>query len=298
MIHVPRPAGSEPAVLSRRDRNGKTETDRAIEYYTSGREVTEQFPFKLYKHDDVKDALEGLFKGKCAYCESRFGHVSPEDIEHWRPKGAVVLADGSESKPGYYWLAATWSNLLPSCIHCNRRQRQEDARDPANEHSGKQNLFPVADEGRRWTRHDQADRNGEEPLLLHPCEDDPARFLAVDAEAVVNEVHPAGTRENERARASIDVFGLNRSILVEERMKDRRQVLHLLHSVRMAVNTLSSPTAADPEREEAREFLTESLEMLKAERGGASEYLLLKQPLIDAFTAVVGPRLLALGFGN
>ena len=99
------------AALSKPFADGKTETARAIEHYTVNWDGKTQYTFSRYKEDEVKDALEELFHGKCAYCESRFAHVAPEDIEHWRPKGGVALANGTIQKPGYYWLAATWSNL-------------------------------------------------------------------------------------------------------------------------------------------------------------------------------------------
>jgi uncharacterized protein (TIGR02646 family) len=297
MIFVNRARLPEPAALARVFRSdGKTETDRAIEHYTVAWDSTTPYNFKRYKEDEVKDALEQLFGGKCAYCESKFGHIAPEDIEHWRPKGAVVLADGTLRKPSYYWLAATWTNLLPSCIDCNRRRRQEDARDPTNEQSGKENLFPVADEAHRWTRHDQAGQNGEEPLIIDPCADDPAEFLLVDAEAVMNEKQPAGTRANQRARASIDVFGLNRSKLVQMRHEHRSRVIALLHDIRLGIDQLGL-LPAGPVHDATRHSLEDKVKALKAEHDFASEYLLMKAPMIDEFTATVGPRLQALGIG-
>src|SRR5882762_10197916 len=218
VIFVDRTAVPEPPSLKAKDEHGTTETDRAVTYYTVNWDG-KQYEFKRYKSDDVKEALEQLFHGKCAYCESSYGHISPDDIEHWRPKGGVVLADGTKRKRGYYWLAATWSNLLPSCIHCNRKSRQEDARDPANEQSGKQNLFPVLDEAQRWTEYNQQNQNGESALLLNPCVDHPEEFINVNDIAIICEKHPPPGLENHRAKASIDVFGLNRRLLVNERLE-------------------------------------------------------------------------------
>ncbi len=293
---IPVQRGAEPAILSKPLSGGKTETEKAIEHYTVGWDGKKQYPFARYKHDDVKAALETMFAGKCAYCESKFAHVSPEDIEHWRPKGAVTVAGGDERKPGYYWLAATWTNLLPSCIHCNRRQRQADARDPANEQSGKANRFPVADENHRWTRHDQANANGEEPLLLDPCQDDPSQFLTVDGEAVIHERRPADTRDNDRAKASIDVFGLNRRELVEERKKDRDEIVAVFHDVELYARLLPG-LPAGPDRDDTRSALQAKLARLKQERATSSPYLLMKLSMIDEFTARVGPKLQALGIG-
>ena len=80
------------------------------------------FKFAAYKADGVAEALNEMFRGKCAYCESRIRAVHPTDIEHYRPKAAVLMG-GKPEKPGYYWLAAHWENLLASCIFCNRPNR-------------------------------------------------------------------------------------------------------------------------------------------------------------------------------
>ena len=70
------------------------------------------------------------FFGKCAYCESLITNNQPGDVDHYRPKGRVMDANnkpvmittalGENPHPGYYWLAYQFSNLLPSCIDCNR----------------------------------------------------------------------------------------------------------------------------------------------------------------------------------
>jgi uncharacterized protein (TIGR02646 family) len=302
VIRVDRSRESAPAILGKLTQ-GKSETDRAIEHYTNGWDGKSTFPFSRYKEDEVKAALERLFHGKCAYCESRFAHVSPEDIEHWRPKGAVQLADGSEAKPGYYWLAASWSNLLPSCIDCNRRRRQIDVRDSSHLQSGKQGQFPVVDETKRWTRHDYL--NGEQPLLLDPTsqepEDEPGLYLEVvdkDGKAVVGEKPPPGTFANDRARATIEVFGLNRARLEEERREHRLRLQTYLQEARRAAGRLAKlPADAmwDEIRAETREILGEKLAQIKHERQPKSPYLLMKIPLIDSFMAEIGPVLRQLG---
>ena len=293
MIHIDRNQVATPVILSKIVRDGKTETELAIEHYTNW-DGTKQYSFSRYKHDDVKDALETLFDGKCAYCESNFHHVAPEDIEHWRPKGAVILEDGTERKPAYYWLAASWDNLLPSCIHCNRRQRQEDVRNSDNAQSGKKNFFPVVNEANRWTHHTQANRNGEEPLILDPCTDQPEQFLNINDDAVVNEKVPVGTLENRRARASIDVYGLNRKALVDERKKQRDLVVALIDTIRLY--SLQLPVLpAGPVRDATRDQLLKKLSELKKHQAKDSPYLLMKAPMIDEFIQGIGPELQNLG---
>lgn len=60
-----------------------------------------------YKHTQVKTALETMFSGKCAYCESHITHVDYGDIEHFRPKSKF---------PNHCF---DWNNLLLACGICN-----------------------------------------------------------------------------------------------------------------------------------------------------------------------------------
>ncbi|WP_018898930.1 HNH endonuclease [Rhizobium sp. 2MFCol3.1] len=60
-----------------------------------------------YRHDDIKAALLAETHRKCAYCESRFGHVYYGDIEHVTPKKL-----GIEHR-------FRWENLTIACRICN-----------------------------------------------------------------------------------------------------------------------------------------------------------------------------------
>lgn len=161
------------------------------------------FGYSVYKDEAGKLALAALFHGKCAYCESDYGSQAPVDIEHFRPKGGV---EDDPDHWGYWWLAADWDNLLPSCIDCNRRRYQvlpspdtpslaalRDAGRPQWQ-TGKENAFPVHPGTRAYGLWDEAhpvptarlteELGRERPFLLDPCRDDPAEHLAflVDAE--------------------------------------------------------------------------------------------------------------------
>ncbi len=181
--------------------------------------------FKQYKAAAVKETLSLLFAGKCAYCESFYSSTQPMDVEHYRPKGAVsVERDSDKDHPGYYWLAATWENLLPSCIDCNRQRTQEEVIDgdtTATKKLGKKDRFPVA--GTRAKRPDQ-DLGAEEPLLLDPSVDDPHKFLEYDLGLGIVLPRTKSGKKHDRAIASIEVYGLNRSGLVQ----DRRHVIRLI----------------------------------------------------------------------
>lgn len=61
----------------------------------------------IYKRDDIKIALNNIYKSKCAYCEMK---VEQSHIEHYRPKKV------------YYWLAFSWDNLIMACPTCNENK--------------------------------------------------------------------------------------------------------------------------------------------------------------------------------
>jgi uncharacterized protein (TIGR02646 family) len=211
-----RPVPACPAVLAGAVSKGGRETSAAIAYYGQRPQPTKSYDFKAYGDDAVRKALNEAFGFKCAYCESSYGATQPVDVEHYRPKAAVLAASGRMLKPGYYWLAATWDNLLPSCIDCNRARAQEiDAAAKAT--TGKANRFPLADERRRIRRPGSVDR--EDPLLLHPYYDEPEAHLEFGLEGVVRATADldAPTGESRKGRATRDVLGLNRTRLVHAR---------------------------------------------------------------------------------
>lgn len=91
-----------------------------------------------YRHEDIKNALDAAFHGKCAYCESFIRHVDYGHIEHYRPKSK------------YPAKTFDWSNLVLACGVCNGSGHKGDA-------------FPLkADDG----------------PLINPCAEEPARHLS------------------------------------------------------------------------------------------------------------------------
>lgn len=116
---------------------------------------------------DVRAELETFHHGKCAYCEVKLRPVTTGHVEHFRPKGVVVdETTGALVRPGYYWLAYSWDNLLLFCPRCNS---------PAC----KGNRFPLRSE---------ADRAGpaakstlrERPLLVEARHRSPAKRAEAD----------------------------------------------------------------------------------------------------------------------
>ena len=83
---------------------------------------TKKFEIKssIYGHVTVKDQLIFDQHEKCCFCEADFTANGYGDVEHFRPKsGYQTVVKGPLIKPGYYWLAYDWSNLLFSCQVCN-----------------------------------------------------------------------------------------------------------------------------------------------------------------------------------
>ena len=249
MRYVPRGSKPPPSALTRRTKN-KSELDRAREHLRAPLAPgakRKPFPFKVYKADAVKARLEELFHGKCAYCESFYGSLAPVDVEHYRPKGRI---EGEPKHPGYWWVAAIWSNLLPSCLDCNRRRKQRTPTLAANltvlyltMQTGKKDAFPI--EGPR-AAGEGVNLPAEKPLLLDPTNDNPDDYLAFwlrdgpasgliypkpatgqvptepplpIAGAAPGAVAAAGAAAgvSVRGAVSIQVYGLNRIRLVQER---------------------------------------------------------------------------------
>ena len=164
----------------------------------SNRERQFDFDRAIYGHKAVRTALRKAQHRKCCYCEGRFDAFAVADIEHYRPKGAVRQDRESKKKlfPGYYWLAYSWKNLYMCCQVCNRC---------------KQDLFPLKDPATRARSH-RGDVSGEKPLLLDPGgSDDPRKHIRFRQEYAVG-LTGAG-------RTTIEVLGLNREALLDERLK-------------------------------------------------------------------------------
>jgi uncharacterized protein (TIGR02646 family) len=173
--------------------------------------------FKAYKTSGIREALNACFRFKCAYCESFYGATGPVAIEHFRPKAKVTTEQGD--RPGYYWLAAKWPNLLPSCTDCNSPRKQEMAGRLVT--VGKGNQFPIANEARRAQGEDE--ERSEDRLLLHPYLDRPECHLEFAEEGIVRARRTSG-RESRKGSVSIAVYALQRPILVDARLVRQSEI--------------------------------------------------------------------------
>lgn len=198
MIRIVRPAIG-PKIL---EEQGVPEKNRAIRKHAANRKLflkRWKADKDIYGHESVKDALLASQHGKCCYCESFVRHVSPGDIEHYRPKGAYRQSEDDElQKPGYFWLSYEWDNLLFSCENCNRRY--------------KKNLFPLRDSSKRAIAPD-AKLADEEPLLIHPVNDNPATLISYRGDT------PYPIDGNDRGTNTISMLGMTNETLRSRRAK-------------------------------------------------------------------------------
>lgn len=160
----------------------------------------------------VEDKLALTYHNKCAYCEK----LAKADIEHYRPKGKVK-EDNNHN--GYYWLCYEWTNLLPSCVKCNRD-------------GGKHSKFPIAgvrvalptflpgpqlDLSTHKANH--ASLLNEEPLILHPEIDNPDDYFEFIHDQDRKGIEISGIDNGNRGNTTISVCKLNRQELRIERLR-------------------------------------------------------------------------------
>lgn len=229
MINVDRSKIKKPEVLDKKDQNGLTETDRAINFYSDPINLDEPFNYKIYSDPKVKESLIELFKGKCAYCESKFLHVYSGDIEHFRPKGKIEEA--SPQKPGYYWLAADWDNLYLSCRNCNQTLKHDVFGTTGRITLGKLNQFPLTDPTRYVRKHNHRygiSSEDQHRLLIDPCKDTPEKHLEFIDEGVIKDL-------DDRGKTSIKVYALQRVPLVQSREKKQIEINAQIQRVKEAI---------------------------------------------------------------
>lgn len=237
MRKVERGSKLPPGNLTAKNRQGLTELERARAHQADPNPKKGTFEFAAYKDEEVKRRLEELFHGKCAYCETFYSASAPVDVEHFRPKGAV---SDDDTHPGYWWLGMVWTNLLPCCIDCNRKRQQRsppsstslvDLYEHSKAHalpsfqSGKKDSFPLAAGGTRLLAESNSYAD-EKALLLDPTRDEPAEHLRFYVGSPLGLVVPetkAGI-PSERGAMSIQIYGLNRLGLVQDRTRLLRRL--------------------------------------------------------------------------
>jgi uncharacterized protein (TIGR02646 family) len=213
MIHVSR-SPTPPAELTSPDaERARSEADR---FFTGQSQVVQaqlvfSFDPSVYAAPGVVRALDLLFHGKCAWCETLVSEPSDFNVDHYRPREGALGLDGSYDRAHYHWLAYEWENLYLACPDCL---------------SLRGSRFPV--EGRRarpGTSGEALDR--ERPLLLDPCRDEPDDHLVFDDGGEVY-------AETERGRHTIEAFNLNREPLLAARKTAIDQAMRSLRDGRVS----------------------------------------------------------------
>ena len=313
MIEVQRPLPAPAAVLAELQdvrRCGRTELEVARAYYTTLPRPRAAFDFDAYGKYAVCLELDRVFWGKCAYCEASYQAASARNVDHYRPKGAVAEYP---SHPGYWWLAAEWSNLLPSCLACNQRRRQVQFQpgmtlaqleqalqvQPSVTY-GKGESFPTVNA--KWVETEDGDLLIEDPLLIDPCTRNPAAHLEwsfdFDASQNIWEADPlipflqgrqtnAGSRDN-YGETSIAIYGLNRAGLIKDRMDILRKMQLASVPIVDAVDDLSQ--VADQTSAVALKLIARLARYktaLQAYSRPSSPFSAMACAYIDAFEAVL-----------
>jgi len=274
MIRVLKPTDRIPADWLTKANN---ERDAAIAAFKKpNSKAARGFTFKAYGDPLLRKALNAIYLFKCAYCESFFGATQPVAVEHYRPKGEVVegrivggkiVREKVPPRPGYYWLAADWTNLLPSCTDCNSPRTQIEL-DGTEEVRGKGNFFPLKDSKKRATA--PAEIKKETPLLLNPATDDPEKhleFLADPPEkaGLIRATLKSG-KPSTLGEASIAVYALDRPQLQQHRNDAAKRVLFTIKQAERALRRHQDSPADKDLKEEYEDCLRELREVLSPSR--------------------------------
>jgi uncharacterized protein (TIGR02646 family) len=252
MIRVNRPA--VPATLATRGPAATIDLCSAYSAapadYESG---SAKFDFDngIYSADDVKQALRGAQHDKCSFCEAKVPHVCPGDIEHFRPKAAVQETEaGPLVRPGYYWLAYEWTNLLFCCELCNRR--------------AKRNYFPLRYNSRRANNPSDSLTN-ETAVFINPADENPADHLRFKGATV----YPRTKRGDVTWRA----LELNRTELFERRLDVLEKLRVLLENHRDRAREIKKARAQGRQpRKKAVELARDIQRLLTAWQEDSAEY--------------------------
>ncbi|HFV9295407.1 TPA: hypothetical protein ACIAIE_005309 [Serratia fonticola] len=300
MIKIDRSVEPVPTSLTTTGNAVDNERVAARAYYAATPAPTQTYKFKKYKEDDIVEALEHLFHGKCAYCESKYISTQKMDVEHYRPKGRV---NESPEHPGYWWLALEWDNLLPSCIDCNRRRGQKSVAMQADgtiipaeetENAGKECAFPVSGLYRAQSSEDGL--NQEDPLLINPCEHDPDDHLSwhiSDLQMPILLAKSLQGQLDQKGVKSIEIMGLNRLGLVTARAEVLQQVEVQVTNIYQLIRiTVIMPAC------EARvlciEKISQDIETLQTYYAPDQQYAAMVKSYIDSHMEILTRRLAGL----
>lgn len=219
MIKYNKPEDSCPVILAE---NGFAEKQTLIFSYNDDLESfnsktsKELFKSNIYGCSDVKEKLKEIQNNKCCFCESYITHIDYGDVEHFRPKAGWVQGNEEINKPGYFFLAYDWNNLMLSCAICNQRN--------------KRNFFPLVNPEYRININENYNFNDEQPLFINPYKDNPEDHIEfVDS-------LPRPKNESIRGMRTIELLDLDRNDLNEI----RNDYISILNSLKRELNKESN----------------------------------------------------------
>lgn len=295
---------------SKPESEGEIEARDAIEFFrdlanheekykkTGARGARIKEDFSVYKDKSVRKALLKMFHGKCAYCESRITTIYNGDIEHFRPKGEIKEA--APSKPGYYWLAAEWENLLFACPFCNQTNTHEirNGVDIEEVVLGKLDKFPLVTEKYRLNHAhgalyfaDQAlyqqafNQEETERLILNPCKDQSIqKYFKYDENGAIIVNDGLNDIEQRQANMSISVYALHRLNLVTAR---KEKIIQIKAQIKRVENAIKNYNDHIDESDEKRIWfegiMREEMVVLKMFKDPDQEYAGLARHIIDKY---------------
>lgn len=200
---------------------------------------------KVYTDYTVKESLLRNQSHQCAYCEC-YLEGPFADVEHYRPQRTYRQSPESPHKPGYYWLAYDWSNLLVSCNTCNRILKND--------------LFPLADEFQRDILHQ--DISKEQPLIINPAVDDPSLHLTYH-EHMVSPVMHEGVPDV-MGTTTVELFQLNNRVaLVDARRRRWEEFMVVQRHLSLSEKLLHNPDVSEEVKDTARELAETSRRALQ-----------------------------------
>jgi hypothetical protein len=157
----------------------------------------------FWRDPRIHDWLLSQFNNKCWYSEAA-DCVSPDHVDHFRPKGRIKQELGADTEDGYWWLAFDWRNYRISGHLLN---------------SKKGDLFPIA-EGRRCG-DDAVSLHLEAPILIDPISDQ-TRLISFDVDedgCVAVAAASASPSELVRVEKTIEILGLN----IRDKLNEKRK---------------------------------------------------------------------------
>jgi uncharacterized protein (TIGR02646 family) len=238
MIFIKRSA--EPEILFQ---PGQAKAKALCKEYDQGNRSFD-FDNAVYGHHTVKQALILMQHGKCCYCESKILHTGPGDVEHYRPKaGYQQNSKDAMQKPGYYWLAYSWDNLLLSCERCNRHY--------------KKNLFPLLHSEKRAKSHID-DVCIETPLLINPTLMEPKNHIGFRDEI------PYPIDDSIYGKTTIEALGLNREVLNEVRRTKLEELKNLVDLIKLSESR--------PNQEDLKQLADKAYHKLQKDISPNAEY--------------------------